>query len=137
MRKSTLLALGLMSLVLLCCTLEVNGIIRGIGKMLHRIDKHILRHVTRPLKPVIKALGIKKVKKKYAQFVQEVQHKRVVFTKDSYKVENIKPCPDGEHNKLQAKEPVTIEFDDKKVTLPVKYCTKCGESFFDQPKDEL
>ena len=141
MKKSSLLALGLTSLVVVCCTLEVTGLIKAIRRALHKIDKHVIRKVTKPfkpaIKPILKAIGIKKVKKKYAHFVQEVKHKRVVFTKDSYKVEAITPCANGKHDTVQAKEPVTIEFEDKKVTLTVKYCKKCGESFFDQPKQEL
>ena len=62
-----MLALGLMSLVLLCCTLEVNGIKKAVEGVLSRLGRGISRIRIRPIEPVIKARRIKKVKKKHAE----------------------------------------------------------------------
>ena len=76
----------------------------------------MLRKVPKPFKKVIKAvgkvLGIKKVRKTYKEFKREVVHFKLVFTIDSYRVEKINPCPDGQHDIMETEQPVEIHFDD-------------------------
>ena len=139
MNKSILLALGLLAFVWFSCTPEVTGIIKPIVKLVERTVRHVAKPLKPLVKPVLNIVGIKKVRRKKVHFVQEVKHKKVVFTKDSYRLENIKPCPDGNHDIVKAKEPVTFQFEDEKITTPYRYCKKCGESFFDfdKPREDL
>lgn len=135
-----MLAFGLIGVVLLGSTVEVSSIFKGLKKLVRHIVKPFKKFGKVVGKPVVKILGHKKVKKGYKSFVQQVKHKKVIFTPDSYKVESITPCPDGNHERIPAEEPVKMQFDGgKEVIVPYEYCKKCGETFFSDAavKDEL
>lgn len=95
-----------------------------VKKMLHEFDKNVLREAAKPVKEVlhefdknvlrkvVKALGLRRIRKTYQEFKQEVVHSKVTFTADSYRVEKIVPCPDGQHDIMDAEQPVEIYFED-------------------------
>ena len=91
------------------------------------------------MKKVLKAVGLKRVRKTYKEFKQEVVHSKVTFTADSYRVEKIVPCPDGQHDIVDAEQPVEIYFEDGVKIIQDRYCRKCGQHFFSEGerKDEL
>ena len=92
----------------------------------------------KPVKSVLRAVGLKKVRKTYREFQKEVVHSRVTFTEDSYQVKKINPCPDGHHNIVKTEQPVEIHFEDNVVVIQDSYCRKCGQHFFHtKHKDEL
>jgi len=67
-----------------------------IDKVLHKFEKHVLRPVfkevvERPVKTLLKAVGLKRVRKSYKEFRREVVHVKVTFTADAYRVEKITP----------------------------------------------
>lgn len=64
------------------------------------------------LRKVVTALGLRRIRKTYQEFKQEVVHSKVTFTADSYRVEKIVPCPDGQHDIMDAEQPVEIYFED-------------------------
>ena len=120
--------------------------------VLHKFEKHVLRPATRPVKKVceevverpvktvLKAVGLKRVRKSYKEFRREVVHSKVTFTADSYRVEKVTPCPDGQHDIVKAQQPVEIYFESDGVTIiQDRYCRKCGQHFFSggNPRDEL
>jgi len=115
-----------------------------IDKVLHKFEKHVLRPVfkevvERPVKTLLKAVGLKRVRKSYKEFRREVVHAKVTFTADTYRVEKITPCPDGKHDIVKAQQPVEIHFDDGVTVIQDRYCRKCGQHFFSggDPKYEL
>ena len=70
---------------------------------------------------------------------QEVVHSKVTFTADSYRVEKIIPCPDEQHDIVDAEQPVEMYFEDGVKIIQDRYCRKCGQHFFSEGerKDEL
>ena len=153
MRASTFAALALVSLVFFTILLSSPDKTSGLRlrKALRRFDKKVLRKVAKPVKklfkevvekPVkklLKAVGLKRVRKTYKEFKQEVVHSKVTFTADSYRVEKIVPCPDGQHDIVNAEQPVEIYFEDGVKIIQDRYCRKCGQHFFSEVerKDEL
>lgn len=146
MKASTCVILTLVCFLILVSTADKSSAF--IGKVLHNFDKHVLRPVTRPVfrevverpvKTLLTAVGIKRVRKSYKEFRREVVHSKVIFTADSYRVEKITPCPDGQHDIVKAQQPVEIHFDDGVTVIQDRYCRKCGQHFFScgDPKDEL
>ena len=75
--------------------------------------------------------------KTYEDFIQEVEHARVVVTEDSYRVEKVTPCQHGHHDIVKADQPVEIHLRDDVVVIQDRYCRKCGQHFFSEPRDEL
>ena len=127
MKKSSIVALGFTTLVVLCFSIEVTCF---LGKVFREIDRALVkfdRHFTRPLG---KAIGIVKVEKTYKQFKEEVKYSKVVFSPGSYRVEKITPCSHGHHDIVYDKKPVEIQFQDQTVSFRYKYCRKCGQTFF-------
>ncbi|CAH3122186.1 unnamed protein product, partial [Porites lobata] len=132
-----------------------------VNDVLHKSDKNVLRPAAEPpvkevlhefdknvLRKVVTALGLRrirktyqefKVRKTYKEFKQEVVHSKVTFTADSYRVEKIVPCPDGQHDIMDAEQPVEIYFEDGVKIIQDRYCRKCGQHFFSEGerKDEL
>ena len=122
-----------------------------VKKVLHEFDKNVLREVAEPVKEVlhefdknvlrkvVTALGLRRIRKTYQEFKQEVVHSKVTFTADSYRVEKIVPCPDGQHDIVNAEQPVEIYFEDGVKIIQDRYCRKCGQHFFSEGerKDEL
>ena len=122
-----------------------------VKKVLHEFDKNVLREVAEPfkkvlhefdknvLRKVVTALGLRRIRKTYQEFKQEVVHSKVTFTADSYRVEKIVPCPNGQHDIVDAEQPVEIYFEDGVKIIQDRYCRKCGQHFFSEvePKDEL
>ena len=122
-----------------------------VKKVLHEFDKNILREVAEPVKEVlhefdknvlrkvVTALGLRRIRKTYQEFKQEVVHSKVTFTADSYRVEKIVPCPDEQHDIMDAEQPVEIYFEDGVKIIQDRYCRKCGQHFFSEVerKDEL
>ena len=149
MRASTFAALALIFFtILLASPDKTSGF---VGKVLRRFEKNVLRKVAkpvkkvfrevveRPVKKVLKAVGLKRVRKTYKEFKQEVVHSKVTFAADSYRVEKIVPCPDGQHDIVNAEQPVEIYFEDGVKIVQDRYCRKCGQHFFSEGerKDEL
>ena len=106
--------------------------------------KKVLRKVVeKPVRSVLKAgaksVGLKKVRKTYKEFKHEVAYSRVTFTADTYRVEKITPCADGQHYIVEAEQPVEIHFADGVAVIQDRYCRKCGQHFFSggDPRDEL
>lgn len=142
-------------LVLVCFLVLVSAPDKSsafIGKVLHKFEKNVLRKVAkpvnlvfkevveRPVKNVLKAVGLKRVRKTYKEFRQEVVHSRVTFTEEAYRVEKVTPCPDGQHDIVKAEQPVEIHFEDGVTIIQDRYCRKCGQHFFsgdEVPRDEL
>ena len=153
MRASTFAALALVSLVFFTILLSSPDKTSGLRlrKALRRFEKNVLRKVAKPVKKVfkevvekpvkklLKAVGLKRVRKTYKEFKQEVVHSKVTFTADSYRVEKIVPCPDGQHDIVNAEQPVEIYFEDGVKIIQDRYCRKCGQHFFSEVerKDEL
>ena len=149
MKISTCVILTLVCFLVVVSTPDQSSAL--IRKVLRKVEKHVLRPVTRPVKKVfkevverpvktlLKAVGIKRVRKSYKEFRREVVHSKVTFTADSYRVEKITPCPDGQHDIVEAQQPVEIHFDDGVTVIQDRYCRKCGEHFFSggDPRDEL
>ena len=119
-------------LVLVSSPERSSGFIGKILDELHRFDKNVLRKV-------VTALGLRRIRKTYQEFKQEVVHSKVTFTADSYRVEKIVPCPDGQHDIMDAEQPVEIYFEDGVKIIQDRYCRKCGQHFFGEAKrkDEL
>ena len=148
MRLSTCTILALVCFLVLVSEPDESSAF--IGKVLHKFEKNVLRKVAKPVKKVfrevvekpvktvLKAVGLKKVRKTYKEFRHEVAHSKVTFTADSYRVENITPCPDG-HDIVKAEQPVEIHFADGVTVIQDRYCRKCGQHFFSggDPRDEL
>ena len=149
MRALTFAALALVFFTILLTSPDrTSGF---LGKVLHRFEKNVLRKVAkpvkkvfkevveRPVKKVLKAVGLKRVRKTYKEFRQEVVHSKVTFTADSYRVEKIVPCPNGQHDIVEAEQPVEIYFKDGVSIIQDRYCRKCGQHFFSDAKrkDEL
>lgn len=141
-------------LVLVCFLVLVSGPSKSsgfIGKVLHKFEKNVLRKVAKPVKKVfrevvekpvksvLKAVGLKRVRKTYKEFKREVVHSKVTFTADSYRVERVSPCPDGQHDIVKAEQPVEIHFDDGVTVIQDRFCRKCGQHFFSggDQRDEL
>ena len=146
-----------------CLVRGIARAVRIVTKPVERVVKHatkplerVVRHAVKPvklvvknvvekplkkvLKPVLQTLGLrtKRVKKTYTEFVQETRHARVVFTEDSYIVEKVEPCADGQHEIVNTGQPVEIHFEGSdKVVIQDRYCKKCGMHFYGEPKDEL
>ncbi|EDO38945.1 predicted protein [Nematostella vectensis] len=145
MRKSVVLLL--FALVFLCTLENSHGIRFGrIGRSIERAVRNVVvkpvkrvvkNVIEKPIKQVLKAVGLKKVKRTYKEFKQEVSHSKVVFTEDSYRVEKVTPCAHGHHDIVQAQQPTEIHFDDGVVIIQDRYCRKCGEHFYSEPKQEL
>jgi hypothetical protein len=38
---------------------------------------------------------------------------------------------------VKAKQPVELHFDDNVVVIQDRYCRKCGEHFYSEPRNEL
>ena len=122
-----------------------------VKKVLHEFDKNVLREVAEPVKEVLHEfdknvlrkvvtfLGLRRIRKTYQEFKQEVVHSKVTFTADSYRVEKIVPCSDGQHDMVEAEQPVEMYFEDGVKIIQHKYCRKCGQHFFSEVerKDEL
>ena len=153
MRATIFAALALVSLVFFTILLTSPDKTSGLRlrKVLRRFEKNVLRKVAKPVKKVfkevvekpvkklLKAVGLKRVRKTYKEFKQEVVHSKVTFTADSYRVEKIVPCPDGQHDIMDAEQPVEIYFEDGVKIIQDRYCRKCGQHFFSEGerKDEL
>lgn len=149
MRTSTCAVLALVCLLVLVSTPDESSAF--IGKVLHKFEKNVLRKVAKPVnkvfgkvvekpvKSVLKAVGLKKVRKTYKEFKHEVVHSRVTFTAASYRVEKITPCANGQHDIVTAEQPVEIHFADGVMVIQDRYCRKCGQHFFSGggPRDEL
>lgn len=138
MRLSTIAILTLFTcLVTLTCAPDGTN-----AGFLKKFEKNVLRKIAKPFKKVFKAvgkvLGIKKVRKTYKEFKREVTFSKVAFTADSYHVEKITPCPPGQHDIVQASQPVEVHFEDGVTMTQDRYCRKCGQHFFSgEPHDEL
>ena len=134
MEKSSIVALGLTTLIVLCCSTEVTcflgKVLREIDRVLCQLDDHIIQPFVEPLKKVAKAIGIVKVKKTYKQFKEEVKYTKVVFTPNSYRVEKITPCAHGHHDIVNDEKSIEIQFQDQNVSFRHKYCRKCGQILF-------
>lgn len=149
MRRSTLVLLTAVCLVFLVAAPDKSsGFVRKVLKKVERavrkvvvkpVKKVFKEVVERPVKSVLKAVGLKRVRKTYRDFRQEVVHSRVTFTEDSYRVEKVTPCPHGQHDIVQAEQPVEIHFQDNVVVIQDRYCRKCGQHFFSggNSRDEL
>ena len=141
MRATTFAALALVSLVFFTILLTSPDKTSGLRlrKVLRRFEKNVLRKVAKPVKKLLKAVGLKRFRKTYKEFKQEVVHSKVTFTADSYRVEKIVPCPDGQHDIVNAEQPVEIYFEDGVKIIQDRYCRKCGQHFFSEGerKDEL
>ena len=141
MRATTFAALALVSLVFFTILLTSPDKTSGLRlrKVLRRFEKNVLRKVAKPVKKLLKAVGLKRVRKTYKEFKQEVVHSKVTFTADSYRVEKIVPCPDGQHDIVNAEQPVEMYFEDGVKIIQDRYCRKCGQHFFSEGerKDEL
>ena len=129
-------------LTLLTCLIVLACAPNGTAGFLRRFKKKVLRKIAQPLKGVVRAtgkvLGIKKVRKSYKEFKLEVTFSKVTFTADSYRVEKITPCPHGQHNIVQASQPVEVHFEDGVIIIQDRYCRKCGQHFYSgEPHDEL
>ena len=124
------------SLLKKCSTSSIKNVLREVAEpvkeVLHEFDKNVLRKV-------VTALGLRRIRKTYQEFKQEVVHSKVTFTADSYRVEKIVPCPDGQHDIVNAKQPLEIYFEDGVKIIQDRYCRKCGQHFFSEVerKDEL
>lgn len=112
---------------------------KAVRKVVFKPVKNVFKEVIeKPVKSVLRAVGLKKVRKTYREFQKEVVHSRVTFTEDSYRVEKINPCPDGQHDIVKTEQPVEIRFEDNVMVLLDSYCRKCGQHFFNtKHKDEL
>ena len=113
-------------------TRPVESVVRHTVKPVESINP-LSKRVVKPLVPVLNAVGIrtKRVKKTYTEFVQETRYTRVVFTKDSYIVEKVEPCADGQHEIVNTEQQVEIHFEGSdKVVIQDRYCKKCGTHFF-------
>lgn len=149
MRGSTCILLTLVCLVFLVAAPEKSSglrlrkvlkkVERAVRKVVKPVNKVLKEVVEKPVKSVLKAVGLRKVRKTYREFQQEVIHSRVTFTEDSYRVEKVTPCPDGQHDIVQAEQPVEIHFEDNMVVIQDRYCRKCGQHFFsgEKTRDEL
>ena len=124
------------SLLKKCSTSSIKNVLREVAEpvkeVLHEFDKNVLRKV-------VTALGLRRIRKTYQEFKQEVVHSKVTFTADSYRVEKIVPCLDGQHDIMDAEQPVEIYFEDGVKIIQDRYCRKCGQHFFSEGerKDEL
>ena len=132
-----------------------KNVLRKVSKpandVLHKFDKNVLRPAAEPVKEVlhefdrnvlrkvVTATGLRRIRKTYQEFKQEVVHSKVTFTADSYRVEKIVPCPDGQHDIVNAEQPVEMYFEDGVKIIQDRYCRKCGQHFFSEGerKDEL
>ena len=132
-----------------------KNVLRKVSKpandVLHKFDKNVLRPAAEPVKEVlhefdrnvlrkvVTAAGLRRIRKTYQEFKQEVVHSKVTFTADSYRVEKIVPCPDGQHDIVNAEQPVEMYFEDGVKIIQDRYCRKCGQHFFSkgERKDEL
>ena len=97
------------SLIKMCSDLQRSL----LNEVLHEFDKNVLREVAEPVKEVlhefdknglrkvVTALGLRQIRKTYQEFKQDVVHSKVTFNADSYRVEKIVPCPDGQHDIVQ------------------------------------
>ena len=150
MRGSTCILLTLVCLIFLVAAPEESSgrlrlrkvlkkVERAVRKVVKPVKKVFKEVVEKPVKSVLKAVGLKRVRKTYREFQREVVHSRVTFTADSYRVEKVTPCPGGQHDIVQAEQPVEIHFEDNVVVIQDKYCRKCGQHFFSDGKtrDEL
>jgi hypothetical protein len=115
---------------------KIEKVVRKVVKPVKKVFKHV---VEKPVKNILKAVGLRKVKKTYKEFKQEATQARVVFTENSYRVEKVTPCAAGHHDIVKADQPTEIHFEDKTVIFQDRYCRKCGEHFYSEPatKDEL
>ena len=125
-----------------------KNVLRKVSKpandVLHKFDKNVLRPAAEPVKEVlhdfdrnvlrkvVTAVGLRRIRKTYQEFKQEVVHSKVTFTADSYRVEKIVPCPDGQHDIVDAKQPVEMYFEDGVKIIQDRYCRKCGQHFFSE-----
>lgn len=149
MRKTTCVLLTVVCLVFLVGVPEktsgfrlrraLKKVEKAVRKVVKPVKKVFKEVVEKPVKSVLKAVGLKRVRKTYREFKQEVVHSRVTFTEDSYQVEKVTPCPDGHHDIVQAEQPVEIHFEDNVVVIQDRYCRKCGQHFFSggNSRDEL
>ena len=146
MRASTFAALALVSLVfftILLSSPDKTSRFR-LCKVFRRFEKTVLRKIAKPVKKVfkevvekpvkklLKAVGLKRVGKTYKEFEEEVVHSKVTFTADSYQVEKIVPCPDEQHDIMDAEQPVEIYFEGGVKIIQDRYCRKCGQHFFSE-----
>ena len=146
MRKATCLLLVLVCLVI-CCVNDVDSKFRlrralkkvekAVRKVVKPAKKVLKNVIEKPVRNILKAVGLKKVKKTYREFKQEATHARVIFTEDSYRVEKVTPCEAGRHDIVMAEQPTEIHFEDQVVILQDRYCRKCGEHFYTEPRNEL
>ena len=111
-----------------------RGVRKGIVKPVEKLLQNV---VERPVREIFQALGLRRVRKTYREFKQEATHARVIFTENSYRVEKVTPCKDGRHDIVKAEQPTKIRFEDQVVILQDRYCRKCGEHFYTEPKTEL
>lgn len=118
---------------------EVKRVVRKVNREVKRVGRDLNKIVAKPLKAVVKVLGRKKVKihERYETFSQTAS-RIVQVNQKEYRVEEIKPCPDGKHNIVKAETPIEIIFGDGVIKMQDTYCTKCGQHFYTDPKrDEL
>ncbi|XP_020893312.1 uncharacterized protein LOC110232456 [Exaiptasia diaphana] len=128
----------------------IDKIIKFVDKTLVKFDREVIRRgikepletlgkeiIEKPIRSILEVIGVKKVRKTYREFKQEVEHARVVVTEDSYRVEKVTPCHHGHHDIVKAEQPVEFHFEDKVVVVQDRYCRKCGQHFFTEPRDEL
>ena len=141
MRATTFAALALVSLVFFTILLTSPDKTSGLRlrRVVRKVAEPVKKVLEKPVKKLLKAVGPKRVRKTYKEFKQEVVHSKVTFTADSYRVEKIVPCPDGQHDIMDAEQPVEIYFEDGVKIIQDRYCRKCGQHFFSEGerKDEL
>lgn len=147
MSRTSFILIGFLIVGFASETDSIVRVLKKVGRELERTVKHVVKpiqHVAkhvieRPLKQMAKTLGLRsaRVKKRYEHFVQETKHSRVVFTKDSYTVEKVQPCPDKKHDIVNTEQPVTIHFDGGITVIQDRFCRKCGMHFYGEPKQDL
>ena len=116
--------------------------LRKVAKPVKKVFKEV---VERPVKNVLKAVGLKRVRKTYKEFKQEVVHSRVTFTADSYRTTRHREQwtsrhRDGQHDIVKTEQPVEVHFEDGVKVIQDRYCRKCGQHFFssgEPNRDEL
>ena len=82
MRKSTWVLFTIVCFILIVCAPdESSGFVRRALKKVEKTVKKVFKEVVeKPVKSVLRAVGLKKVRKTYIEFQKEVVHSRVTFT---------------------------------------------------------
>jgi len=116
-----------------------KGVERAVRNIVVKPVKKVVREVIeKPVKNILRAVGLKKkVRKSSREFKQEVEHSRVIVTEDSYRVEKVTPCERGHHDIVETEQPVEFHLEDDVIIVQDRYCRKCGQHFFTEPREEL